>query len=199
MNKLIDTRFEQVQAHELAVFRGSDWLDDSCFKLVMSHLINQEQDEKGGSRIGGVNPLFARVHNEAMKHEVIANSPCQTTDRLILIPLYLESHWAGILLDCENGKALLFDPMQAMTNYKEIRNFLDKYFLECVENLDRQEDTNSCGPLTLFFFEYAVRGIPAPKMSRKKIEYLRFRYFFLTSQGVFCRSQTKPRMMHNCA
>ncbi|ETP27503.1 hypothetical protein F442_23220 [Phytophthora nicotianae P10297] len=195
INKLIDTRFGQVQAHEVAFFRRSEWLDDSRFKLVMSHLIDQEQDEKGRSRIGGVNPLFARVHDEAMKHEVIANSPCHTTDRLILIPLYLESHWAGIVLDYENEKALLFNPMQAMTNYKEICKVLDKYFLEYVKNLDpvhqrapRQEDTNSCGPLTLFFFECAVRGIPVPKVSRKQVEYFRFRYFFLTSKGVFCRN-----------
>ncbi|KAF4130283.1 hypothetical protein GN958_ATG20698, partial [Phytophthora infestans] len=80
---------------------------------------------------------------------------------------------------------------------------LDKYFLEYVENLNlvhqrapRQEDTNSCGPLKLFFFECAVRGIPAPKVSREQVEYLPFRYFFFTRKRVFCRNSDS---MHNCA
>eukprot|EP00644_Phytophthora_capsici_P011893 jgi/Phyca11/106674/e_gw1.12.854.1 len=195
VTKLVSTRFGQVQVHELAFFRRSEWLDDSCLKIVMSHLIDQDQDKRGRSRIGGVNPLYARVHDESMKHEVIANSPCQTTNRLVLIPMYLESHWAGVVLDYEKRKAVMFDPMQTMANYKEISKILDKYFGEYTETLDavqqrapRQEDINSCGPLTLLFFECAVRGIPVPTVSSEQVEYLRFRFFFLSSKGVFCRN-----------
>ncbi|KAF4133066.1 hypothetical protein GN958_ATG17822 [Phytophthora infestans] len=128
VTKLVSTRFGQVQVHELAFFRRSEWLDDSCFKIVMRHLIDQDQDKSGRSRIGGVNPLYARVHDESMKQQVIANSPCQTTNRLVLIPMYLESHWAGVVLDYEKRKATMFDPAQTMTNYKEISKILDKYF-----------------------------------------------------------------------
>ncbi|KAF4046483.1 hypothetical protein GN244_ATG00871 [Phytophthora infestans] len=53
-----------------------------------------------------------------------------------------------------------------------------------------------CGPLKLFFFECAVRGIPAPKVSREQVEYLPFRYFFFTRKRVFCRNSDS---MHNCA
>ncbi|KAF4036388.1 Ulp1 protease family C-terminal catalytic domain [Phytophthora infestans] len=130
-----------------------------------------------------------------MKQQVIVNSPCQTTNRLVLIPMYLESHWAGVVLDYEKRKATMFDPAQTMTNYKEISKILDKYFGGYTETLDpihqrapRQEDINSCGPLTLLFFECAVRGIPAPKVPSEQVEYLRFRFFLLSSKGVFCRN-----------
>ncbi|KAE9086829.1 hypothetical protein PF006_g25939 [Phytophthora fragariae] len=191
----ISTRFGPVSVHELAFFRRSEWLDDSCVKLVMNHLIDQDLDEQGLSRIGGVNPLYARVHDEAMKHQVIANSPFQADDRLVLVPVYLEAHWAGVVFDYHHGKAVMFDPMQKLANYKDICKILDKYFGEYVEDLEPirqrapcQEDTNSCGPLTLFFFECMVRGIPVPRVSKEQVAYLRFRYLFLTSKGVFCRS-----------
>ncbi|OWZ22541.1 LOW QUALITY PROTEIN: hypothetical protein PHMEG_0002732 [Phytophthora megakarya] len=54
----LDTRFGRVAVPEVAFFRRSEWLDDSCMKLVMSHLIDQEQDAQGQSRIGCVNPLM---------------------------------------------------------------------------------------------------------------------------------------------
>ncbi|KAG7389480.1 hypothetical protein PHYPSEUDO_010365 [Phytophthora pseudosyringae] len=162
----IRTRFGQVCVHDIAFFRRSEWLDDSCLKLGMSYLIEQTQDGQGQSRVGGVNPLDARVHDETMKREMIANSPFQTSDRLVLVPVYLEAHWAGAVLDYKNGNALLFDPMQTMANYKEMCMTLDKYFEEYVGGLEpvhqqapRQHDTNSCGPLTLLFFECTARGI----------------------------------------
>ncbi|KAF4130898.1 hypothetical protein GN958_ATG19903 [Phytophthora infestans] len=137
VTKLVSTRSGQVQVHELAFFRRSEWLDDSCFKIVMSHLIDQDQDKSGRSRIGGVNPLYARVHDESMKQQVIANSPCQTINRLVLIPMYLESHWAGVVLDYEKRKATMFDPAQTMTNYKEISKILDKYLEDTLRPLIR--------------------------------------------------------------
>ncbi|OWZ21186.1 hypothetical protein PHMEG_0004303 [Phytophthora megakarya] len=71
----LDTRFGPVAVPEVAFFRRSEWLDDSCVKLVMSYLMDQEQDAQGRSRIGCVNPLYATVVNEEIKRQTIARSP----------------------------------------------------------------------------------------------------------------------------
>ncbi|ETP52545.1 hypothetical protein F442_02461 [Phytophthora nicotianae P10297] len=88
----MDTRFGQVGIEEMAFFRRLEWLDDSCMKLVMSHLMDQDQDEHKRSCIGAVNPLYARVHDEAMKLQVIASSPLRSSNRMILVPVYLDGH-----------------------------------------------------------------------------------------------------------
>ncbi|OWZ17463.1 hypothetical protein PHMEG_0008584 [Phytophthora megakarya] len=63
----IETRFGQVGIEKMSYFRRSEWLDDSCMKLAISHIMDQDQDGHGKSRIGGVNPLFARVFDDATK------------------------------------------------------------------------------------------------------------------------------------
>ncbi|ETK75643.1 hypothetical protein L915_17784 [Phytophthora nicotianae] len=103
--------------HELAYFRRSKWLDDGCLRVVMSHLMDQDLDNNGQSRIGGVNPLYARVHG-SMKKEMITSSSFNTSNRLVLIPIYIDGHWAGAVFDNENSKAIIFEPMQTSKYYK---------------------------------------------------------------------------------
>ncbi|KAE9144949.1 hypothetical protein PF006_g10162 [Phytophthora fragariae] len=109
--------------------------------------------------------------------------------------LFISKHTGRGVFDYRHGKEVMFDPMQKLANYKDICKILDKYFGEYVEDLEPirqrapcQEDTNSCGPLTLFFFECMVRGIPVPRVAKEQVAYLCFRYLFLTSKGVFYRS-----------
>ncbi|KUF84519.1 ATP-binding Cassette (ABC) Superfamily [Phytophthora nicotianae] len=194
VNKAISNRFSKGVMHELAYFRRSEWLDDGCLRVVMSHLMDQDLDNNGQSRIGGVNPLYARVH-ESMKKEVITSSPFNTSNRLVLIPIYIDGHWAGAVFDYENSKAIIFEPMQTSKYYKGVCEVLDEYFGEYATELEpiqqrapRQEDTNSCGPLVLLFFECMIRRIPVPNIPSEHIAYLRFRYFFLSTKGAFCRS-----------
>ncbi|ETI51167.1 hypothetical protein F443_05371 [Phytophthora nicotianae P1569] len=191
----MDTRFGQVGIEEMAFFRRSEWLDDSCMKLVMSHLMDQDQDENKRSCIGAVNPLYARVHDEAMKLQVIGSSPLRSSNRMILVPVYLDGHWAGVVFDNAKSRAVVFDPMQTNKYYNQACTVIKKYFGNYSSNLKlvrqhapRQEDTNSCGPLVLLFFECMVRGMAVPNVAREQLAYLRFRYLFLTSKGVFCRS-----------
>ncbi|KAF4127864.1 hypothetical protein GN958_ATG22920 [Phytophthora infestans] len=92
LKTIMDTRFGQVGIEEMAFFRQSEWLDDSCMKHVMSHLMDQDQDEQERSCIGGVNPLYARVHDKTMKLQVIASSPLRSSSRMILVPVYLDGH-----------------------------------------------------------------------------------------------------------
>ncbi|KUF77565.1 ATP-binding Cassette (ABC) Superfamily [Phytophthora nicotianae] len=191
----MDTRFGQVGIEEMAFFRRSEWLDDSCMKLVMSHLMDQDQDENKRSCIGAVNPLYARVHDEAMKLQVIGSSPLRSSNRMILVPVYLDGHWAGVVFDNAKSRAVVFDPMQTNKYYNQACTVIKKYFGNYSSNLKlvrqhapRQKDTNSCGPLVLLFFECMVRGMAVPNVAREQLAYLRFRYLFLTSKGVFCRS-----------
>ncbi|OWZ07623.1 hypothetical protein PHMEG_00019965 [Phytophthora megakarya] len=62
----IDTRFGQIGIEEMSYFRRFEWLDDSCMKLIISHIMDQDQDGQGRSRIGGFNPLYARVFDKVM-------------------------------------------------------------------------------------------------------------------------------------
>ncbi|KUF79560.1 ATP-binding Cassette (ABC) Superfamily [Phytophthora nicotianae] len=189
VNKAISNRFSKGVMHELAYFRRSEWLDDGCLRVVMSHLMDQDLDNNGQSRIGGVNPLYARVH-ESMKKEVITSSPFNTSNRLVLIPIYIDGHWAGAVFDYENSKAIIFEPMQTSKYYKGVCEVLDEYFGEYATELEpiqqrapRQEDTNSCGPLVLLFFECMIRRIPVPNIPSEHIAYFRFRYFFSVDEG----------------
>ncbi|ETL91340.1 hypothetical protein L917_10104 [Phytophthora nicotianae] len=159
IERTIDTKFGAVGVPDLAYFRRSEWLDDSCLKLVLSHLMDQDRDDQGQSRIGGVNPLCATLHDEAMKLQTIETSPFDSINRLVLIPVFLDGHWAGAVLDYKNGKKVIFDPMQTTYYYKIVCIVLDKYFGKFAADLKpirqrapRQEDTNSYGPLTLLFF-----------------------------------------------
>ncbi|ETI44815.1 hypothetical protein AM587_10000066 [Phytophthora nicotianae] len=99
IERTIDTKFGAVGVPDLAYFRRSEWLDDSCLKLVLSHLMDQDRDDQGQSRIGGVNPLCATLHDEAMKLQTIETSPFDSSNRLVLIPVFLDGHWAGAVLD----------------------------------------------------------------------------------------------------
>ncbi|KAF4135286.1 Ulp1 protease family C-terminal catalytic domain-containing protein [Phytophthora infestans] len=176
LKTIMDTRFGQVGIEEMAFFRRSEWLDDSCMKLVMNHLMDQYQGEQERSRIGGVNPLYARVHDETMKLQVIASSPLRSSNRMIMVPVYLAGHWAGVVFDNDKRRAVVFDPMQTNKYYNQTCTVIEEYFgnysakLKIVrQRAPRQEDPNSCGPLVLLIFECMVRGMAVPNVTREQI------------------------------
>lgn len=183
----ISTRFGKIPVHEIASFRRTIWLDDSCIMLVMHYLMDQDG-------IGGVNPLYARLTDDDMKRNVIeSTSPFQRGNKIVLVPVYLDSHWSGVVFNFDDSKLIFFDPMQIRSNYEAMEAIVNEYFGEHVSGLEktrkmspRQEDTSSCGPLTLLFFESTVLGIPVPNVLLESVGYLRFRFMFLASKGAFC-------------
>ncbi|ETL89864.1 hypothetical protein L917_11278 [Phytophthora nicotianae] len=106
MRGTIKTRFGNIPAHDTASFRRAVLLDDSCFMLTMDFLMNQ-------NGIGGVNPLYSRMVDEDMKRNLIdSTSPCQRGNRIVLLPVYLDKHWGGVVFNFDDNKLVFYDPMQ---------------------------------------------------------------------------------------
>ncbi|OWZ21108.1 Cysteine protease [Phytophthora megakarya] len=111
--------------------------------------------------IDGVNPLFARMADNDIKRDLLeSTSPFRRGNKIILVPIDLDSHWGCADFDFEIMKLVLFNPVQTRAHYATMDKVINEFFREHVSGLDRiqqratrQEGTNSCGPLTLLCFQ----------------------------------------------
>ncbi|OWY92815.1 hypothetical protein PHMEG_00038024 [Phytophthora megakarya] len=194
LKRTVKTHFGNIAVHEIAAFRRSQWLDDACIMLVLSNLVDRDRVAYPRDGIGAVNPLFMTMADDDVKRDMIeASLPFRKENKVVLIPIHLEAHWAGVVFNYNDNKLVYFDPMQSKANYDLMEAVVNEYFGEQKSGLDsirqrapRQQDTTSCGPLTLLFFECMVVGISVPNVQPESIPYLRFRFLYLSCEEIFC-------------
>ncbi|OWZ17092.1 hypothetical protein PHMEG_0009011 [Phytophthora megakarya] len=89
----VSTRFGRISIYEVAPFRLSVWLDDTCFMIAIKYMIYPEVSEITDRGIGVVNPLFELMAYEDIKRELIeSTSSFRRGKKFVLVPIYLDSH-----------------------------------------------------------------------------------------------------------
>ncbi|OWZ15326.1 hypothetical protein PHMEG_00011054 [Phytophthora megakarya] len=191
LKRTVKSRFGNIAVHEIAAFRRSQLLDDACIMLVLSNMVDRDRVAYPRVGIGAVNPLFMTMADDEVKRDVIEHSlPFQTENKVVPIPIHLEAHWAGVVFNYNDNKLVYFDPMQSKANYDSMEASTSAKikcgFVIIRQRAPRQQDTTSCGPLTLLFFDCMVVGILVSNVQPESIPYLRFRFLYLSCQNIFC-------------
>ncbi|KAF1783108.1 hypothetical protein GQ600_21348 [Phytophthora cactorum] len=146
----------------MASFRRSVWLDDACFMLVMSYLMDKSDESLKQRGIGGVNPLYVRIADDSIKRSVIESTlPFEKGNKFVL--------------NCGEDR----------------QRVLRRACVKTRENSPACSTTRRHEQLwPTYFAIFRVFGLslPVPTVSLESILYLRFRYMFLASKGGFCRN-----------
>lgn len=165
---------------------GKTCLSEDTMNIVMAKLFGSRSD------VIIVDPsIIGSVEGEAMPGiaAVFADVFASVTNEKIFIPVCCsKNHWCGISLDLEMAEAAVYDPMGS-TYALKVRALTEALLVQLPDYAPRkfrvrpyhtdlgvQVDSYNCGIYVLVAFEEIAGAKGLCMLSRKELQYLRYRY-----------------------